>query len=164
MPKEIIRRMKLEDLDRVCEIDAQAFARPWPRSSYEHDLTENKCARYLLMEVDGKVVGFAGGWVVLDESQITNIAISEESRGKGYGKRLTHALLQYLSNLGACMTTLEVRQSNLRAIHVYESLGFFKVGKRKRYYEDNGEDAFIMLCDHLPDAQEDFTEEETVTE
>ena len=81
--------------------------------------------------------------------------------GRGYGKQLTQALLQYFSNLGAVCTTLEVRESNLRARHVYESLGFFRVGRRKKYYSDNGEDALLLLCDHLPDADPEFEEEET---
>ena len=118
----IIRRMTLDDVDDVWSIDQACFARPWPRSSYENEIRENKCARYLVCVADGKVVGFAGGWVVLDESQVTNIAILEAYRGRGYGKQLTQALLQYFSNLGAVCTTLEVRESNLRARHVYESL------------------------------------------
>jgi len=75
------------------------------------------------------------------------------------GKQLTQALLQYLSNLGACYATLEVRVSNLRAQNLYKALGFVSVGKRKRYYEDNGEDAFLMVCERLPEAEADFTEE-----
>lgn len=158
----IIRRMTLNDVDAVCAIDQACFARPWPRSSYENEIKENKCARYLVCVVNDQVVGFAGGWVVLDESQVTNIAILEPYRGHGYGKQLTKALLQYFSNLGAVCTTLEVRESNLRARHVYESLGFFRVGRRKKYYTDNGEDALLLLCDQLPEADPDFEEDETV--
>ena len=77
---------------------------------------------------------------------------------------LTEALLSYLSNLGAAYATLEVRVSNERAINLYKSLGFISVGKRKKYYEDNGEDAYIMVCDRMPPADPDFREEETVTE
>ncbi|MCR4883110.1 MAG: ribosomal protein S18-alanine N-acetyltransferase [Clostridiales bacterium] len=157
----IIRRMTIDDVDAVYAIDQACFARPWPRSSYENEIRENKCARYLVGVFEDKVIGFAGGWVVLDESQVTNIAILEPYRGRGYGKQLTRALLQYFSNLGAAVTTLEVRESNVRARHVYESLGFFRVGRRKKYYTDNGEDALLMLCDHLPEAEPDFEEPET---
>ena len=160
----LIRRMTLEDLDDVIEIEHASFARPWPRSSYEKEITENRCARYLVAVKNNRVIGFAGGWVVLDESQVTNIAICASERGHGYGTDLTRALLQYFSNLGAVCTTLEVRESNLCARHVYEKLGFFSVGRRKKYYTDNGEDALLMLCDALPDAQEDFTEPETLFE
>lgn len=158
----IIRRMTMEDVDAVCAIDQACFARPWPRSSYENEIKSNKCARYLVGCVDDQVIAFAGGWVILDESQVTNIAVLEAYRGRGYGKRLTKALLQYFSNLGASYTTLEVRESNMRARHVYESLGFFRVGRRKKYYSDNGEDALLLLCDHLPEAEADFQEAETL--
>ena len=72
--------------------------------------------------------------------------------------------MQYLSNLGAAYATLEVRKSNLTAQNLYKSLGYVSVGVRKRYYEDNGEDALLMVCEHMPEADPDFTEPETVSE
>ena len=54
--------------------------------------------------------------------------------------------------------TLEVRESNARAQAMYAKLGFVRVGRRKKYYEDNGEDAWLMVCDRLPPAEEDFTD------
>ena len=75
---------------------------------------------------------FAGAWIIIDESHITNIAVSESYRRRGIGGAVTRALLQYLSNLGAAYATLEVRESNLAAQHMYEKLGFIRVGRRKR--------------------------------
>ena len=164
MPDCIIRRMTLEDLDAVTAIERATFANPWSRASFEAELTRNVAARYLVAEVGGEVVGYGGAWVIFDESHITNIAVAEAHRGRGYGKRLTAALMQYLSNLGAAYATLEVRVSNTRAQHVYAALGFVSVGKRKRYYEDNGEDALLMVCDRMPEADPDFEEAETVRE
>ena len=164
MSKWTIRRMTVEDLDPVVAIEQATFAHPWTRADYEGELTRNVAARYLGAELDGEVVGFAGAWIILDESHITNIAVAEKYRRKGIGGAMTAALLQYLSNLGAAYATLEVRESNLAAQHMYEKLGFVRVGRRKRYYEDNGEDAFLMVCDHLPDADPDFEEPETVRE
>lgn len=155
----VIRRMDRGDLDAVCAIENATFAVPWSRESFRQELERNVAARYLVAETDGKVVGYAGAWVILDESHITNIAVLEAYRGRGIGKQLTGALLQYLSNLGACYATLEVRVSNERAQHLYKSFGFASVGKRKRYYEDNGEDAFLMVCEHMPEVEEDFSEE-----
>lgn len=155
----VIRRMKREDLDAVTAIEQATFAVPWSRESFRQELERNVAARYLVAETDGLVVGYAGAWVILDESHITNIAVLEAYRGRGIGKRLTGALLQYLSNLGACYATLEVRVSNERAQNLYKGLGFVNVGKRKRYYEDNGEDAFLMVCEHMPEAEKDFSEE-----
>ena len=164
MSEALIRRMELKDLDTVAAIEAATFARPWSRASFEQELTRNVAARYLVAELDGQVVGYAGAWIILDESHVTNIAIEENFRGRGIGKQLTAGLMQYLSNLGAAYATLEVRVSNERAQNLYRSLGFVSIGKRKKYYEDNNEDAFLMVCDHMPPADPDFTEPETVTE
>ena len=155
----LIRRMRRDDLDAVTAIEQATFARPWSRESFRQELERNVAARYLVAEEDGQVIGYAGAWVILDESHITNIAVAEPFRGQGTGKRLTRALLQYLSKLGACYATLEVRVGNVRAQNLYKGLGFVSVGKRKRYYEDNGEDAYLMVCEHMPEVEEDFTEE-----
>ena len=159
-----IRRMTVEDLDTVYGIEADTFPRPWSREDFRREIEENKAARYLVITVAGRVIGYAGAWIVLDECQVTNIAIAEPWRGQGYGHALTAELLQYLSNYGAAYVTLEVRVSNLPAQALYKRLGFITVGKRKRYYEDNGEDAFLMLCEHLPDPDPDFVDIDTVYE
>lgn len=160
----LIRRMTLGDVAQVAAIEAATFPTPWSEESFRQELERNVVARYLVAEKGGRVIGYAGAWVILDESHITNIAISQEHRGYGYGRKLTAALLQYLSNLGAAYATLEVRRSNLRAQKLYTSLGFVQLGVRKRYYEDNQEDALLMVCDHMPPAEADFVEEETVRE
>ena len=159
MSEPVIRFMRLKDVDAVAAIEQETFARPWSRESFRQELTRNAVARYLVAEEDGKILGYAGAWVILDESHITNIAVLEAFRGRGIGKQLTKALLQYLSNLGASYATLEVRVSNERAQHLYRSLGFVSVGKRKRYYEDNQEDAWLMVCEHMPEVDPDFEEE-----
>ena len=165
MPNDcVIRRMTLDDLDAVAAIEAATFPTPWSRDSFQQELERNVAARYLVAEMEGQVIGYAGAWIILDESHITNIAIEESRRGLGYGRALTTALMQYLSNLGAAYATLEVRRSNLRAQNLYKSLGFVELGVRKRYYEDNREDALIMVCDHMPAADPDFEENETVHE
>lgn len=165
-----LRRMTLADLEPVVAIEEATFPHPWTRQDYTDELTRNKAARYLVAEVSpeagapGTIAGFAGAWIILDESHITNIAVAERFRRRGIGRQVTLALLQYLSNLGAAYATLEVRESNLPAQSLYKSLGFIAVGRRKRYYEDNGEDALIMVCDRLPPPDPDFVEPETVFE
>ena len=159
MGEPVIRFMRLKDVDAVAAIEEATFARPWSWESFRQELTRNAVARYLVAEENGEILGYAGAWVILDESHITNIAVREDARGRGLGKKLTAELLQVLSNLGACYATLEMRVSNLRAQNLYKSLGFISVGKRKRYYEDNNEDAFLMVCEHLPEADPDYSEE-----
>ncbi|MDY3279418.1 MAG: ribosomal protein S18-alanine N-acetyltransferase [Eubacteriales bacterium] len=162
MSETMIRRMTLADVDGVHAIEEATFPRPWTREDFVKEMTQNACARYLVAEQAGEIVGFAGAWIVLDEAHITNIAVARARRGQGVGKALTRGLLQYAANLGVVYATLEVRRSNGVAQGLYKGLGFVYVGLRKRYYEDNGEDAFIFCCDHMPAADPDFEEEETV--
>lgn len=162
MPDFIIRRMTLADVDAVYAIERATFPRPWSREDFSREMTSNACARYLVAEWAGEILGYAGAWIVLDEAHITNIAVARARRGQGVGKALTRGLLQYAANLGVVYATLEVRRSNGVAQGLYKGLGFVYVGLRKRYYEDNGEDAFIFCCDHMPAADPDFEEEETV--
>ena len=158
-----IRRMTAADVDGVAAVEAATFPTPWSRDAFASEM-KNVAARYLVAEKEGRVIGYAGAWIILDESHITNIAVLKEERGQGIGRALTEGLMQYLSNLGAAYATLEVRKSNEVAQNLYKSLGFIKLGVRKRYYEDNGEDALIMVCDHMPEADPDFEEAETIHE
>jgi ribosomal-protein-alanine N-acetyltransferase len=121
-------------------------------------MEKNACARYLVAEEDGRIVAYGGAWMILEEGHITNIAVDEAYRGRGIGKALLAALMQYAANLGVQYLTLEVRKSNAVARGLYESFGFQPLGVRKRYYEDNGEDALLMVCDKMPPVQDDFAE------
>ena len=164
MREVICRRMTVDDVDAVHAIETEAFAHPWTREDFVREMTENACARYLVAEKDGRVIGFAGIWVVLDEGHVTNIAETASERGQGYGRLLMSALMQYAANLGVTYATLEVRRSNVPAQNLYKKLDFEFAGVRKRYYADNGEDAFILCCQHMPEPDPDFEEPETLRE
>lgn len=154
----VCRRMTLEDVDAVYAIEQATFSTPWSRQSFVDEMTTNKCARYVVAEEDGQVIAYAGAWLVFEEGHITNIAVKAEERGRGVGSAVTRALMQYAANMGVQYLTLEVRKSNLAAQRMYKSLGFLELGVRKRYYEDNGEDAYLMVCQDMPPVQEDFEE------
>ena len=157
MPAYTIRRMNLGDVPQVSALEAAAFADPWPEQSFADEMVKNKCARYLVAEEDGEVIAYAGAWIILGEAHITNIAVKEQARGRGVGTAVTAALMQYAANLGVRYMTLEVRRGNAAAQAMYRKLGFAELGVRKRYYA-NGEDALLMVCQTMPDAQEDFEE------
>ena len=155
----LYRRMTLADVPQVHAIEERTFATPWSRQSFVDEMTTNKCARYLVAEEDGRVIAYAGAWMIFEEGHITNIAVDAPCRGRGVGTGVTRALMQYAANLGVEYLTLEVRRSNLAAQRMYKSLGFLEVGVRKRYYEDNGEDAYLMVCQDMPPVEADFSEE-----
>ncbi len=144
--------MTLEDVDAVCEIEKQSFAIPWSREAFVREVTENRCARYLVAREDGVAVAYAGMWLVLDEGHVTNIAVRKDARGRGLGELVARALMQLAADTGINYMTLECRRSNLVAQSLYKKLGFIEVGFRKRYYADNNEDALVMACEQLPEA------------
>ena len=161
MAEPILRRMTLSDVPAVHRLEQAIFSMPWSEKDFVYEMTENKVARYLVIEEAGEIIAFAGAHIILDQAHVTNIAVRQDCRGRGLGRMITRALMQYASNLGAKYLTLEVRQSNAAAQNLYKSLGFVKVNVRKRYYEDTGEDAWLMVCDQLPPAEPDFEEDET---
>lgn len=145
MAEPIIRAIREEDVRQIHEIEVLCFAMPWSEESILHDVKENVVARWLVMDDgEGRVMAYAGMWFVLDEAHICNVAVHPDFRGRGYGKRIFEALEALAIENSMGMMTLEVRRSNTVAQNLYHSCGFLDVGYRKRYYEDNKEDALIM--------------------
>lgn len=136
--------MTLEDLDRVADLEIQCFATPWPQEALREELTSNAKAHYYVYEADGRLVGYCGLWLILDEGHITNLAIDPQEQGKGYAQEMLTAFSEAVQAEGARFLTLEVRSGNAPAIRVYEKAGFVAQGVRKGYYLDSGEDALIM--------------------
>lgn len=149
MNDRIVRMMTLSDVDDVQEIEKGCFSLPWTRNAFVQEITENKCARYVVIEHTARVVAYAGMWLVLDEAHITNVAVHPDYQSQGYGELVMRALIRVAKELGMVYMTLEVRRSNVIAQGLYRKLGFFDVGYRKRYYEDNKEDALLMACEHI---------------
>lgn len=140
----IVRRMKEEDLDRIMEVEKCSFTTPWSRNSFLLEITKNQLARYFVAEVDGLVAGYGGIWLILDEGHITNIAVDEEYRRLGVGKKLLEELIILCEKYEMAGMTLEVRESNEPAKELYKSYDFVENGRRPNYYQDVGEDAILM--------------------
>ncbi|KAB7704484.1 ribosomal-protein-alanine N-acetyltransferase [Bacillus aerolatus] len=139
-----VRLMTVADVEKVYEIEANSFTVPWTKESFFNEVNKNHFAIYHVAEWQGQLVGYCGMWLVLDESQITNIAILPEYRGKGFGERLFVCVMNAAKKRGASLMTLEVRVSNESAQNLYKKLGFQPGGIRKNYYSDNQEDALVM--------------------
>lgn len=138
-----IREMQPEDLPEVCRIEKQTFSMPWSEKGFFDSLkAENTC--YLTVLSEGKVVGYCGLMKVLEEGDITNVAVEETCRGRGVGYAMLKKLLEKGKSQGIEAFTLEVRESNAPAIGLYEKLGFVNCGIRKNYYENPVENAVIM--------------------
>jgi ribosomal-protein-alanine N-acetyltransferase len=144
-----IDAMGLGDLDAVQEIERRSFRTPWPSHAYRTELETNRLATYLVARLDGRVVGYGGMWLMVDEAHVTTFAVDPDYRRRRIGERLLLALLDLASTRNAREATLEVRLSNLPARKLYEKYGFRPVGLRPRYYSDDNEDALIMTTEPL---------------
>lgn len=144
-----IRKMEIGDIPRVLEIDRSSFAVPWSERTYRYELTRNKSAELYVAELDGGIVGYVGTWRIIDECHISTLAVDEGHRRRGIARRLLEHALEIARARGVRAATLEVRISNEPAIDLYRKYGFEITGRRKAYYRDNGEDAYIMTLSKL---------------
>lgn len=140
----IVRLAEERDIIPMAEMDILCFSAPWSEESFRKEITENHLAFYIVAEISGRMVGYAGLWGIVDEGHITNVAVHPDFRRKGIGEALITVLLSHTRENGILSHTLEVRASNEAAISLYSKFGFEPAGLRKKYYEDNGEDAIIM--------------------
>ena len=132
------------DFARLAAIDSQSNFSAWTEAAFAASFANAQILLIGCPPID--VAGFVVLGVHAGESEILNIAISVESRGRGLGGRLLDAALARADAMGASACFLDVRESNLPAIALYRSRGFECIARRKRYYRAaNGhEDALVM--------------------
>ncbi len=137
-----ISRMSGSDIPEIAELEKACFSEPWSENSLKEELT-NETARFYVLRDNEDLLGYIGANNICDEVYITNVAVNEKCRGKGYGKRLVNHLLKQAEAENSLFVTLEVRKSNENAIALYERCGFKRVGERKNFYSKPTEDALI---------------------
>lgn len=135
--------MRKRHINDILQIEKASFPTPWAKISFLQEL-QNDLAVYTVVLTKGKVIGYAGMWLILDEAHITNVAVHPDYRRMGIGRLLMRQIILKAAVLGAARMTLEVRVSNTPACQLYEELGFSREGLRKGYYTDTYEDALIM--------------------
>ncbi|MPM42639.1 hypothetical protein SDC9_89306 [bioreactor metagenome] len=136
--------MSPEHLDEIAALEKVCFSAPWSRNMLAEEL-DNACSAFLTaLDETGRVVGYAGLQVILDEGYITNVAVRPEDRQKGVAAQLLQVFINFAKGNRLSFLTLEVRPSNTAAIVLYGHHGFRTAGRRKNYYELPREDALIM--------------------
>jgi [ribosomal protein S18]-alanine N-acetyltransferase len=175
--------MQIDDIAEVSRVERQCFTNPWPQSAYRREIRNASNNYYVVLwhrpdredtrsrRPDNRgplgllpfvrrqematdtIVGFAGMWVLYDEAHVTTIGVSPQYRGLGLGELLLVDLFDKAIKRNAESVTLEVRVSNESAQALYHKYGFTRQGVRKRYYSDNGEDAYIMWSPSLRSAE-----------
>lgn len=149
-----IRRMSSTDLERIRALDHISFSLPWPDSSFKFEVEENEVSRCWVAETplaDGSmyIVAMIVAWLIVDEVHIATLAVDPAFRRQGIAQRLLAFTLIDAVRSGAACSFLEVRAGNLAARSLYSLFGYEEVGIRKKYYQDNGEDAVMMNLEKL---------------
>lgn len=139
-----IREMQLDDLEQVMKIENENFSRPWTETGFFTFLIRQDTL-FLIAAEGEEILGYCGVVMVQDEGDITNVSVKKDRQNHGTGKLLVQELIRITNEMGVSRLFLEVRESNERAIHVYEKAGFVKNGLRKNYYEDPVEHAVLMM-------------------
>jgi ribosomal-protein-alanine N-acetyltransferase len=136
-------------IDEIMEIERLSFTTPWSRMAFIHEI-ESPHSIFEVMTLNGRLVGYGGFWLIMDEAHISNIALHPDHRRKGLGRKLLARLLGQAVERGATKGALEVRPSNEAAQRLYDSFGFKAIAVRKNYYTDEREDALIMWNEDIP--------------
>lgn len=135
--------MEPSHLAEVLAIERASFSIPWSEPSFLIEIHSPDARTYVALE-EGVVAGYLCTKKVLREGHIQNLAVRDGLRRKGIAKGLVEKGLEDLRAEGCKCVYLEVRESNLPAIKLYEAFGFVKVGVRKAYYLHPVEDAVLM--------------------
>ena len=140
----VIRPMEINDLEKVLEIEKQSFSVPWTQDLFISELTRNKYAKYFVLVKDNDVVGYLGLWQKGSSFHITNIAISEKLRRRGYGEKFLKFIEKITVIYRIKKISLEVRRSNYIAQDMYRKYGYKVIRILRNYYQEEKEDALVM--------------------
>ncbi len=132
-------------IGEVHEISLSSFPVSWSREDLLKEVYSDNSLNLVALE-GGRVSGYINIWYVYDEADVINVAVREDSRKRGTGRKLMLEAIARLIDKGITDIYLEVRVSNLPAQRLYSSLGFATIGVRRKYYS-NGEDAYNMHLD-----------------
>lgn len=139
----VIRDLTRTDLMAVMAIEQTSFSMPWKEATFE-SLLQRSDADLIAAVADGRLVGYAVCWTILEQAELGNVAVDAEWRNRGVGLKLVQAALERVRRRSAEECFLEVRESNRTAQSLYQKCGFRSIGRRRRYYSNPTEDALVM--------------------
>lgn len=139
-----VRPLREGDLARVMEIERECFSTPWKEVTFRGLMKRSDTDLLVAETAEGWIAGYAACWTVIDQSELGNVAVAPEARGRGAGGALVDTVVERVKERGARECFLEVRESNLVAQAIYRERGFVVVGRRRSYYAQPTEDALVM--------------------
>ena len=142
--------MQKSEINDVMEIEKRAYGEHhWSKDSFYNELSNDLAHYYSAFDENNNLAGYAGTWLIIDEAHITTIAIKPEMKRKKIGETLLQKIINLCYENGIKYITLEVRESNIPAIRLYEKYGFKSLGIRKGYYQNNNENALVMWTENI---------------
>ena len=139
-----IKWMEKSDLSDVLIIEKETFPAPWSEESFLYRLGEKNHNLSLIGTINGRIAAYAVSYIVSDELHFINLAVKQSYRRNKIGEMLLLKSLRAGKEKKCLWVHLEVRKNNTSAIQLYEKIGFKSVGVRKKYYEEENEDALLM--------------------
>ncbi len=143
--------MRRRHLRSVLQIEAQVYPRPWTLGLFLSELNLQAARSYFVARVDGRVVGYGGVMLSLEDAHVTTLAVDPAWQRHKLGQRLMVVLAREAVRRGSKHLTLEVRVSNEAAKGLYRRFGLAPAGIRKGYYAESGEDAIVMWAHDIDD-------------
>ena len=136
-----VEKSSLDDLHEIYKIEKSVFKNYWSELSLKKELENKNFNLNLVCRLNNKIIGYFFSKNVKNEYHILNFALKKKYQHRGYGKFFFNIIINEYILDGSVF--LEVKRSNLTAIHFYKKFNFKEIGFKKKYYSD-GEDAIIM--------------------
>ncbi|MFN8442025.1 MAG: ribosomal protein S18-alanine N-acetyltransferase [Caldilineaceae bacterium] len=155
----LLNLMTLDDLPIVDEIEQASFPSPWSLETFRYELQSNPRSFYWVLRPNPAVsagnrpliLAYGGYWLMGEEAHVVILATHPQWRRQGLAEYLLIQMMEQMRAVDVHEVTLEVRAGNYAAQALYRKLGFEEVGRRKRYYRDNHEDALLLTRFGLQD-------------
>lgn len=142
--------MKKTDVDEVIKLEELSYGKHhWSKDSFYNELSNNLAHYYCAFDDKDTLLGYAGCWHIFEEAHITTLSVHPDARRKKVAQSLLMQIFNDCYKNEIKYITLEVRESNIPAIMLYEKNGFKSIGTRKGYYQDNNENALIMFTENI---------------
>jgi ribosomal-protein-alanine N-acetyltransferase len=150
-----LRAMRWWDIDGgVLALEQDLFeADGWSGELFWSELADPASRHYIVAEIDGGIVGYAGLAAYADEAYVQTLAVAPAHQRSGIGTWLLVELLTEARARGARSVGLEVRADNVTAQRLYARFGFEPVGVRRGYYQPSNVDALVMMAEGIERAE-----------
>ncbi len=139
--------MAFEDIPAIMRLEKECFPVPWTENMFICQIAQEDISANLVYVEDDVITGYVVSWFGVEELHILSIGVDVRRRGRGIADRLLDEAIKCSRESNCKKVILEVRRSNSRARNFYNKLGFRRIGVRRKYYGENGEDALVLEKD-----------------